>query len=241
MPRSGGRRCNDPACRRRVRRFSGECFPYDMAMAIDIPPVTRALLVANIGIYLLQQLMGDPLLVHFALWPLGPSPFDNVPGFEPWQVLSYGFLHGSLTHLAFNMFALWMFGGAIEQTLGRRPFLVYYFTCVVGAALAQLAVVHFFTGGYYPTLGASGGVFGLLLAFGMFYPHQRILLLFPPIPMPAWLFVTGYGAIELVLGVTGSQAGVAHFAHLGGMAFGFVLIQYWRGRLPWKPRWRLMR
>ncbi|MCK9538306.1 rhomboid family intramembrane serine protease [Dokdonella sp.] len=210
-------------------------------MPFDIPPVTRALLIANIGIYFLQMLIGETLLIHFALWPLGASPYGNVPGFELWQVVTYGFLHGGFTHLAFNMFALWMFGGAIEHVLGTRPFIIYYFTCVVGAALAQLAVVYWFTGGYYPTLGASGGVFGLLLAFGMMFPHQRIMLLFPPIPMPAWLFVTGYGVIELILGVTGTQAGVAHFAHLGGMAIGFLLIVYWRGKLPVKPRRTLMR
>lgn len=211
-------------------------------MPFDIPPVTRALLIANIGIYLLQMLSGgDVMLVHFALWPLGPSPYSNVPGFEPWQLVTYGFLHGSFTHIAFNMFALWMFGSAIEQVLGEKPFAIYYFTCIIGAALAQLAVVHWFTGGFYPTLGASGGVFGLLLAFGLMFPHQRIMLLFPPIPMPAWLFVTGYGVIELFLGVTGTQAGVAHFAHLGGMAIGFLLIEYWRGKLPIKPRRRLMR
>jgi len=210
-------------------------------MNFDLPPVTRALLIANIAVYLLQMLVGDSLIVHFALWPLGPSPYGDVAGFQPWQVVTYGFLHGGLTHLAFNMFALWMFGGPIERLFGARPFALYYFVCVIGAAVAQLAVIHFFSGGYYPTLGASGGVFGLLLAFGMMYPHSRIMLLFPPIPMPAWLFVIGYGVIELILGVTGTQAGVAHFAHLGGMVFGFLLIQYWRGRLPWKPRRILMR
>lgn len=207
-------------------------------MHIDLPPVTRALLIANILIYLLEKLTGTMLIAHFALWPIGPSQFADVPGFEIWQLVTYGFLHdpNGLTHIAFNMFALWMFGGAIENTLGGRPFAIYYFVCVIGAAATQLAVVYFFTGGFYPTLGASGGIFGLLLAYGLMYPHQRIMLLFPPIPMPAWLFVTGYGVIELVLGVTGTQAGVAHFAHLGGMAIGFVLIEYWRGKLPWKPR-----
>jgi membrane associated rhomboid family serine protease len=210
-------------------------------MGLDFPPVTRALLLANVAIYLVQMLTGELLVVHFALWPLGATPYDNVPGFEPWQVVTYGFLHGGLTHIAFNMLALWMFGGAIESLFGSRPFAIYYFACVIGAALTQLAVMHFFPNGYFPTLGASGGIFGVLLAYGMMYPHARIMLLIPPIPMPAWLFVTGYGLIELFLGVTGTQAGVAHFAHLGGMAFGFVLIQYWRGRLPWKPRRILMR
>ena len=213
-------------------------------MPIDLPPVTRNLLIANVGIYLLQMLIGDPLIIHFALWPLGThlQTQDGVSiGFEIWQVVTYGFLHGGLPHLFFNMFALWMFGGAIERLFGSRPFAIYYLACVVGAGVAQLLVIAWFTGGIYPTLGASGGVFGLLLAFGMMFPYQRIMLLFPPIPMPAWVFVTGYGAIELFLGISGSQAGVAHFAHLGGMVAGFVLIQYWRGRLPIKPRRTLMR
>ncbi|SFN13542.1 rhomboid family intramembrane serine protease [Dokdonella immobilis] len=213
-------------------------------MPFDMPPVTRTLLIANVGIYLLQMLVGDPLIIHFALWPLGTQVLteDGTSiGFEVWQLVTYGFLHADLAHLFFNMFALWMFGGAIERLFGSRPFAVYYLACVIGAGIAQLLVIAWFTGGIYPTLGASGGVFGLLLAFGMMFPHQRIMLLFPPIPMPAWVFVTGYGAIELILGITGSQAGVAHFAHLGGMVAGFVLIQYWRGRLPIKPRRILMR
>lgn len=206
-------------------------------MQINVPAVTRALLIANIGLYLIEKLTGNLLIVHFALWPLGSSQFADVPGFELWQVVTYSFLHdpSGLTHIAFNMLALWMFGGAIENTLGARPFAIYYFVCVIGAAVAQLAVMHFFPSGYFPTLGASGGIFGLLLAYGMMYPHERILLYFA-IPIPAWLFVTGYGAIELFLGVAGRQEGVAHFAHLGGLAIGFVLIQYWRGNLPWKPR-----
>ncbi len=213
-------------------------------MPTDLPPVTRALLIANGVMYLLQQVFGDFLLMWFALWPLGaamPVQGGGTVGFGIWQLVSYGFLHGGLTHLLFNMLALWMFGGAIERLFGSRPFAIYYLVCVVGAAVAQLAVIAWFTGGFYPTLGASGGVFGLLLAFGMMFPHERIMLLFPPIPMPAWLFVTAYGAIELFLGITGTQAGVAHFAHLGGMAAGFIMIQYWRGRLPWKPRRILMR
>jgi membrane associated rhomboid family serine protease len=212
-------------------------------MPFDMPPVTRALLIANVGIFLLQLLFPDPMQIYFALWPIG-TDFMTRDGthvtFEIWQLVSYGFLHGSPTHILMNMFPLWMFGGSIERLFGARPFAVYYLTCVVGAAIAQLVIVSF-TGDIYPTLGASGAVFGLLLAFGMMYPHQRIMLIIPPIPMKAWVFVTAYGAIELFLGVTGIQPGVAHFAHLGGMAAGFGLIQYWRGRLPFKPRRILMR
>ena len=114
----------------------------------DMPPVTRALLIANIAVYLLQMLTGDTLIVHFALWPLGASQFADVPGFEPWQLVTYSFLHGGLTHIAFNMLALWMFGGPIEQLFGSRPFALYYFVCVIGAAVAQLLVVHYWTGGF---------------------------------------------------------------------------------------------
>lgn len=209
-------------------------------MGFDLPPVTRALLFANVAVYLLQMLTGNWLIVHFALWPLGPSAYTDVAGFEPWQIVTYGFLHGSFPHIAFNMLALWMFGGAIERLFGPRPFAFYYFACVIGAAVAQLAVMHFFPSGFSPTLGASGGIFGLLLAFGMLYPNERILVYFA-IPMPAWLFVTGYAVLELFYGVTGRDEGVAHFAHLGGAAMGFVLIEYWRGKLPLKPRRILMR
>jgi membrane associated rhomboid family serine protease len=211
-------------------------------MPYQLPPVTRNLLIANIAVYLLQMLLGDVLVLHFALWPWGPDQWAQTAdglvavGFRPWQLVTYAFMHGGFQHIAFNMLALWMFGGPIERLFGSRPFAVYYFVCVIGAAVAQLLVVRYWTGGFYPTLGASGGIFGLLLAFGMMFPHSRIMLLFPPIPMPAWLFVIGYGVVELFLGITGTAAGVAHFAHLGGMAIGFVLIQYWRGKLPIKPR-----
>ncbi len=196
-----------------------------------LPPVTRALLMANVAIFILQQLTGNLLIVPFALWPFGSPQFRGAPDFQVWQVLTYGFLHGSLAHLFFNMLALYMFGGDIERLLGARRFLIYYLVCVVGAAVAQLTVMGGMNRPPVPTVGASGGVFGLLLAFGMAFPQRRVMLLFPPIPMPAWLFVTLYGLLELYLGVTGTQAGVAHFAHLGGMAAGYALLVYWkRGR-----------
>lgn len=216
-------------------------------MPLQLPPITRNLLIANIAAYLLQMLLGNVLVAHFALWPWGPDQWmstrDGIVaiGFRPWQLVTYAFMHGGFQHIAFNMLALYMFGGPIEQLFGGRAFLFYYLTCAVVAALAHLAVVHWFTGGFYPTLGASGAIFGLLLAFGMMFPHEKVFMVFLPIPMPAWLFVIGYAAVELVLGVTGTQAGVAHFAHLGGMLGGYVLIQYWRGRLPIKPARRLMR
>jgi membrane associated rhomboid family serine protease len=221
-------------------------------MPFDLPPVTRNLLIANVLVFLLQMLLHDPtsmaLTQHFALWPLGADVTDASPdgnivtaGFRIWQLVTYAFMHGSVEHILFNMIALYMFGGTIERTFGPRNFIIYYFVCAIVAAIAQLLVVQYFTHGFYPTLGASGAIFGLLLAFGMLYPHEKVMLMFLPIPMPAWLFVIGYATIELFLGVTGTQAGVAHFAHLGGMLGGIVLIQYWRGRLPIKPKRVLLR
>jgi len=127
------------------------------------------------------------------------------------------------------MLALAMFGGEVERVWGPKRYVTYYFACVISAALAQL-LVNALTGSAEATIGASGGVFGLLLAFGMLFPQRTIVPLFPPIPMPAWVFVTLYGVLELFLGVTGNEAGVAHFAHLGGMLGGYLLILYGRAR-----------
>jgi membrane associated rhomboid family serine protease len=141
------------------------------------------------------------------------------------------------------MFALWIFGSALEQFWGSRPFLSFYLVCLAGAGVIQLVVATMAadSGSIYPTIGASGAVFGILLGFAMMFPEQRLMLLFPPIPIKAKYFVILYGAFELYAGFTGSMSGVAHFAHLGGMAFGFLMITYWRGKLPVKPRRQLMR
>ena len=192
-----------------------------------MPPVTTALIVANVAIFLLQSVLPG-LVVPFALWPLGASQANPGLYFAPWQLVTYAFLHGGLTHIAFNMFALYMFGGAIEQVFGSRRYLIYYAVCVVAAAIAQL-VVAALVGGVYPTVGASGGVFGLLLAYAIYFPNNRVMLIFPPIPMPARVFVILYAVLELFLGVTNTQAGVAHFAHLGGLAGGWLMLRFWRG------------
>ena len=201
------------------------------------PPVIKNLLILN-GLLFLAQLVPDTnsmLIYWFGLWPIGDAPIP-LGQFLPWQLISYSFLHGNFSHLLFNMFALWMFGVQVENTWGSQRFAVFYFACVVGAAALQLIVAST-GGGWYPTIGASGGVFGLLLAFGMMFPDQPIYLYFL-FPVKAKWFVIGYGLIELYAGVAGSST-VAHFAHLGGMFFGFLLIQYWRGKLPWKPEKRM--
>ena len=223
----------------------------------SLPPITRNLLIANVVCYLLQLLfetlhidLTDALGLHF-VW---------ANDFRVWQLFTYMFLHGSLTHLFFNMFSLWMFGGLIERTLGHRRYLAYYLICGIGAGLCQevwqtgqyfVEGLHEFdmvnTGtslipmsdflNLWTTIGASGACYGILLAFGMLYPNERIMLLLPPIPMKAKYFVAGYAAIELYSAYA-SNDNVAHFAHLGGMLFGWLLLRYWRRqpqpRDPWQ-------
>lgn len=204
-------------------------------MFFRLPPVTKALLIANGAMFLLQLLMGDTQLLGLALWPLGVDEGLFSAGFRPWQLVTYSFLHGNIAHLAFNMLALAMFGSQVEYTWGQRRYATFYFVCVVGAALVQLMVgwwVLSSGGDAYPTLGASGGIFGLLLAYGMLFPNQRVMLLIPPIPMKARTLVIMYAVVELLLGLNNWQPGVAHFAHLGGMLFGWLLIRYWRGQPP---------
>ncbi|MEO7252511.1 MAG: rhomboid family intramembrane serine protease [Arenimonas sp.] len=220
-----------------------------------LPPVTKALLWAMAIFFLLQQFVSAELIAPLMLWPMGDfvlgTGSDGLPvtiGFQPWQLITYGFLHGSFAHLFFNGLALYQFGGRLETSFGPRRYALYFFVCMVGAGLCQLLVTSALINSGsepFPTIGASGGVFGLLLAYGMMFPHERVMLLIPPIPMSARTLVIVFGVIELVLGVTGTAAGIAHFAHLGGMAFGWLLLRYWRGQPPFKrrppPRPRLVR
>ncbi|MEJ8567822.1 rhomboid family intramembrane serine protease [Elongatibacter sediminis] len=173
--------------------------------------------------------LGNNLSAALALWPLDSGLF------RPWQPLTYGFLHGGFNHLFFNMFAVWMFGFPLERALGSNRYATYYMICVIGAAAAQI-VVQQFEGGVYPTIGASGGVFGLLLAYGVMWPENRLFLLFFPVPIKAKWFVLIYGGVEFLFGVTRTMPGIAHFAHLGGMLFGAGLLWRWG----WRPSmtWR---
>ena len=196
---------------------------------LPLPPATQALLLTNVAIYFLTQLLGPGLFSTFALWPLGH-------GFWPWQVVSYGFLHFDFNHLFFNMLGLWMFGGELEQVWGQKRFVVFFFASVIAAALTQL-LVNFLLGSIAPTVGASGGLFGLLLAFAMIFPN-RIILLFFVIPMKAKWLVALYGLLELYQGVYVMNSGVAHFAHLGGLLGGWLVIRYWRGQAPFGRRRR---
>jgi len=193
-----------------------------------LTPVVRAILLANVVLFLSQWFVGEQRLWPLELWPLGTDPYYEGLPFRPWQLLSYGFLHFSFWHLFFNMLGLLAFGPAVERLLGGRRFQVYYLVCVVGAAVAQLAVTALFSRDPAPTVGASGGVFGVLFAFAMSWPQQKLLVFPIPVPVPAWLWITGYALLELYQGVVGRNEGVAHFAHLGGMAAGYLLLMAWR-------------
>jgi membrane associated rhomboid family serine protease len=197
-------------------------------MFANIPPGTRALILLNFLVFVLQQFMGDTLLAACALWPHSSALF------RPWQLLTYAFLHGSLLHIFLNMFALLMFGRVLESYWGARRFVFFYLVCVLAAALTQLAVEGA-NGAQDPVLGASGGVFGVLLAFAWYFPKQRLFIIPIPIPIPAWLLVSAFAVIELIFGVTNTLQGVAHFAHLGGMLGGMLCILYWRARRRFSP------
>lgn len=209
--------------------------------AYRTPPVVANLLIINILVYLAEILL--PVNIRSAMLEFGALSFWKGGHFYIWQPLTYMFLHANFTHILFNMFALWMFGRGLEYDMGSRRFLTYYIVCGVGAGLIQLGVnwIEYAMAAGNPmvsptilalyanasTIGASGAVFGLLLAFGMLHPNNVIMLLFPPIALKAKWFVIIYGAIELVAGISGG-GGVAHFAHLGGMLFGWLLLIYWK-------------
>ncbi len=187
-----------------------------------LPPITKVLLLVLTAVFCLQLLL--PLESLFALWPLASGRF------WPWQVLSYGFLHGDMLHLFFNALGLWMFGSELERLWGAKRYIQLLLASILAAAVVQL-VFTLLTGSLNPTLGASGGLFGLLLAYGMLFPNRVIMPLFPPIPMKARTFVAVFGALELMFGLWG-KGGIAHFAHLGGMLGAWLMISWWRGRLP---------
>ena len=201
-----------------------------------IPQLTKYLMMACTAVFFLQMFL--PLASWFALFPLGSG------NFMPWQVLTYAFLHGGMGHLFFNMLGLWMFGSELERLWGQKRYAQFLLAGVLAAAVAQL-LFNALSGSNNPTVGASGALFALLLAFGMLFPNRIIMPLFPPIPMKARTFVLVFGGIELLLGsglldsLLGTGGGnIAHFAHLGGMVGGFLMIRYWRGHPPFGRRKR---
>lgn len=191
-----------------------------------IPPVVKSLLMVNIAVFLLEFLLkgfrvGDFQLynIYFDIMALQPLSNNILSAeFYPWQLITYQYMHGGLMHLFFNMFALWMFGSELESLWGSRKFLIYYTLCGIGAGLLQIFTAD------APTVGASGSIYGLLAAFGMSFPNRQIMMFPLFIPIPAKYFVLIFGAIELFSGFSGSNSGVAHFAHIAGALTGVFLL-----------------
>jgi membrane associated rhomboid family serine protease len=195
----------------------------------QLPPTTQALMLICTAVFCVQYLVP----YEFSSWLMLHGPMSGR--FMPWQVVSYAFLHGDFLHLFFNMLGLWMFGAELEMLWGRKRYLQFLLACVLTAAAAQLAIGMFFGAG--PTLGASGAVFGVMLATAMLFPHRDVTLVIPPVTLNIRILVAIYAVLELIYGVRGSS-GVAHFAHLGGMVGSFLMIQYWRGRPPFRNKRR---
>jgi len=194
------------------------------------------LIAANVAVYLVEGRPDGPVTMLFALWPYQPDA-DGQSYFHFWQIVTYAFLHDphNVAHIGFNMLGVYMFGSEIERYAGPSRLLACYFASVITAGLAQLLVPPLLGAPLGPAIGASGGVFGLLLAFAMMFPHRKVVPLIPPIPMPAWLFATLYAAAEFLFGVTGTLSGIAHFAHLGGMIGSALVVLSWRRRAPAAP------
>lgn len=198
----------------------------------QLPPITQKLLWANILVFLFEYVGNTVygpywLQAWFGLHNIAFSAFHGAGSFHIWQPFTYMFLHSGFSHMFWNMFALLMFGPAIEEEWGEKKYLTYYLVCGVGAAVVQQLMWFVFRGAYPAvTIGASGAIFGILLAMGWLFPDGRIYLYFI-IPMRTRTFVLLYALFELFFGIAGVADGVAHFAHLGGMLFGALLIYYW--------------
>ena len=210
----------------------------------NVPPAVKNIIIINVLVMVMTSLREGFMFEHFALF------YPTSPFFRWWQPVTHLFMHGGFMHIFFNMYAVYIFGSVLERIWGTKKFLIYYFVTGLGAALvhtgvewlqmqywmtaaaegstAALTSIHALK--MTPTVGASGAVFGLLMGYAMLYPDSIMSLIFPPISMKAKWFVLIYAAIELLTGITGTGAGIAHFAHLGGLIFGFLLIYYWKKR-----------
>jgi membrane associated rhomboid family serine protease len=191
-----------------------------------IPEVTRNIIAINVLLFIATIYSGNTMYEYLALFNYKSNYFHG------WQMITHMFMHGSFTHLIFNMFGLYMFGSRLEQMWGAKRFINFYLITGLGAALLHTLVQDYeITQGLVsinqPTVGASGALFGILVAFAMYWPNTQLFLMFIPVPIKAKWAVIGYAAFELFAGISGFQAGVAHFAHLGGALFGFILVQYW--------------
>jgi len=207
--------------------YSGERFRIGLGPAMT--PAVKYLIIANLGIFLLQNIFGREVELLFGL-----VPAMLIHTFAIWQLVTYMFLHGGVLHILINMFVLWMFGAELERYWGSKQFLKYYFICGIGAGLVQVLVTASFMPMHMtvPVVGASGAIYGLLIAFALLFPNREIFLLLffiLPVRMKAKYLVMIFAGLALFSGFFGSDAGVAHFAHLGGMLVGFLYLKVdWR-------------
>ncbi|MEW5967889.1 MAG: rhomboid family intramembrane serine protease [Pseudomonadota bacterium] len=191
-----------------------------------MPPITLALILLNLAVYALMIATGPDIVRVFGLWPPGSGG-----SFHAWQLVTYAFLHGSPLHLGFNLFALWMFGAELERRWNDLRYLLTFLLSVVVAGMTQIVVSGYFLQASGPVVGISGGVFGLLLAYALYFPNRVVSFIFLPfLQVRTRTFVILYGIFELAMGVTNTGAGIAHFAHLGGLFGGWLAVQYFRGR-----------
>ncbi len=196
-----------------------------------ITPIVKHFIIINVIMFALTLLAENFMLEKFALF------YFNSPFFKPYQLISHIFMHGGFMHILFNMYSLYIFGSVLESVWGGKKFFIYYMVTGIGAALFHLFITYLriesgvldpYLAALIPMVGASGAIYGLLLAYGVLFPNNVLTLLFPPVSLKAKYMVFVFGGLELLLGVGGSGDGVAHFAHLGGMLFGFVLLMIWK-------------
>ena len=210
----------------------------------SLPPVTRNLIIINVIVFVASLLNQNFMIGNFALF------YPTSPYFHWWQVVTHMFMHGGFWHIFFNMYTLFIFGIVLERIIGSKKFLLFYFVCGLGAVALHLGVEYLQIQSYIqgaalgnaaaiqnitaikmtPTVGASGAIYGVLMGYAMLFPESRMTLLFPPVTLSAKWMVGIFAAIELFTGMTGTAPGIAHFAHLGGMLFAWLLIMWWRKR-----------
>ena len=189
----------------------------------NVPKAVKHIILINVLMLVLTYL-NDPLMSKW--FALNPISFI----WKPWQLVTYMFMHGGIGHLFFNMYTLFIFGSVLENVWGTKKFLTFYFVTGIGAALVNIGV-QYLTGSFALTVGASGAIYGILMGYAMLYPDSRLTLLFPPVSMKAKWFVLIFAGIELLLGISNNPAdNVAHFAHLGGLIFAFLLLMFWKKR-----------
>ena len=191
----------------------------------QLPQATVNLIIVNAIMFLATLINQDFMIRTFAMFP------PESPLFRWWQIITHMFMHGGFWHILFNMYTLFLFGMVVERTIGTKKFLVYYFLCGLGAAALHIGVQSLSGASLYvPTLGASGAVYGVLLAYAYLFPDSKLTMLFPPVTLSAKWMVLIFLGIELITGITGTAEGVAHFAHLGGALMGWLLMIWWRKR-----------